>query len=189
MKAVIRMLIAGMLVAVLPFAAAGAEVDHEGVVAQGTPFEWEGEPATGTALGNFTGGTVPQTALECSKTPDSYCEFVLLAFDVSLTEEEIAAGKTRKTANGEIAIGNPTLPAYDFDLKVYDSDAEGTKGAQVASVGDLDETPGEETATISGIRGTVDQPIKYYLVEVIYFTVVQGSYSGTAKILGTPRAS
>ena len=193
MKAVIRMFVAGMLVAVLPFAGAAAEVDREGIVVPGTPYEWEGEVTTGTAFENAIGevtapnGTVISDGLQCSKDPNAYCEAILVGFDLTLTEEEIAAGKTRKTANAEIAIGDPTVPVYDFDLKVYESDAEGTKGAEVASVGDWDETPGEETATISGVRGTVDAPIKYYLVEVVYFYAVQGNYKGTARMLGTPR--
>ena len=194
MKAVIRMLVAGMLVAVLPFAAAGAEVDREGLVVAGTPYEWDGAATTGTAFENMIGevaveDVVVSDGLQCSKNPDAYCETTLVGFDLTLTEDEIAAGKTRKTVTGEIAIGTPTVPLYDYDLKIYESDAAGTKGAEVASVGDLDETPGEETATVSGIRGTIEQPIKHYLVEVIYFFSVQGSYSGVARMLGTPRAS
>ena len=194
MKAVIRMFVAGMLVAALPLTAASAAPDRTGTVVAGTPYTWEGVVATGTAFENFIGarsvnGVVVTDGLQCSKNPDSYCEATLVGFDLTLTEQEIAAGKTKKTANAEIAIGDPTVAAYDFDLKVYESDAEGTKGAEVASVGDLDETPGEETAAISGIRGTVQAPTAYYLVEVIYFYAVQGNYKGTAKILGTPRAS
>ena len=188
MKRTIRLLVAVMVVSALPFSGASA-ADKTGTVVAGTPYAWDGVVATGTAFQNFIGGTGPVPPLECSKDPTSYCETVLVGFDLTLTEAEKLAGLTRKRVNGEISIGSPTVPVYDFDLIIYDSDANGTKGARLGSVGDLDETPGEESYTLSGITGTIANPIKYYLVEVVYFTSVQGNYKGTARMTGTPRAS
>jgi hypothetical protein len=193
-RAILRLLVAGMLVAVLPFTSASAAPDRTVNVVAGTPSTWDGVTATGTAFENFIGaqnvnGVQVTDGLQCSKNPDSYCETILVGFDLTLTQEEIDAGKIRKRANGEIAIGEPTVPAYDFDLIVYDSDANGTKGALLGQSGALDETPGEEAFALSGITGTIAAPIKYYLVEVVYFYAVQGSYKGTARMTSTPKAS
>jgi hypothetical protein len=192
-KSILRLVVAGLLVAVLPFSAAGAEADHNGTVAPGIPFEWRGVDATGTAFENFigeqeAGGVVVSDGLQCSKNPDAYCETILVGFDLALTPEEIAAGKIRKRANGEVTIGNPTVPLYDFDLAVYQSDADGSKGPQVGTSGALDETPGEEAVSIAGITGTIAEPTAYYLVEVVYFYAVQGSYDGVVRLTSTPKA-
>ena len=214
MKPLFRLIVAALVAAALPFSGASAAPDRSGIAAKGAPYEWDGGVATGTAFENVIGevetpavpvggitvgdqtvpvvGTVPgmvvADGLQCTKDPTAYCETVLVGFDLALTAEEVAAGKTRKSGNAQIAIDNPTVAAYDYDLAVYESDAEGARGAQVGTSGAFDETPGEEALDVP-IKGTIDEPTDYYLVEVIYFTSVQGNYKGHATVTGTPRAA
>jgi hypothetical protein len=70
-------------------------------------------------------------------------------------------------------------PVADFDLKIYDSTATGTKGALVNSPWTTAQPPAYEESYSFSVTTTRTAPIKYYLLEIIYFTTVQGSSKAT----------
>ena len=193
MKAIIRMCVAGMLVAVLPFAAAGAET-RSFALAAGETATWEGVQSPGINT-NYHGNhdtDVPeidnevrkvQPTYTCTADPQTFCDVTLVSLSNPVPEDDpdgkLATNATFKLTN---ALG-------DVDLRLYESDAEGTKGEFIAmSAGpnpladhnDLDETVVHRVTTT---RPTAANPTqaevstKWILVEVVYYTAA--GYTGT----------
>jgi hypothetical protein len=136
--------------------------DRTGTVTPDTPFTWEG-PA---AIGHNEDYDGP-SGEPCGKTEADYCDETLINAD---------AGDFYETSGGgvEFSIGGFGDPAGDdFDLYIYESDAEGTLGNLVgSSAGPAGE---EENVAIQNAQG-------YYLVRVVYWDVDPASaYTGLAE--------
>ncbi|MGH2691877.1 MAG: hypothetical protein ACRDHM_05185 [Actinomycetota bacterium] len=182
-----RILLATVAALVLLPATARAETpDYSAKVEAGTTYNWNGSEATGLNV-NYWGmfaGVHPVAPGTCSDDRDSYCDTVLLEFSNPLTQAEIDAGKTSKKKNATITISNygPVPdPGTDFDLILFTSDAQGTKGDELgqSAVWGYDDGDGTESVTTS-ITTTLAQPSKFVLAEVVYFIVGNSSYDGTA---------
>jgi hypothetical protein len=161
-------------------------IDKQGTVVIGTPYDWDGSTAIG--LNQYywdpagQGNVGPFTHTTCDKTPQYYCDQILVEFSNPLTQLEIDSGKKSKTKTATVTIDNftPTEgPATDFDLFSYESDANGTLGAQLASDGNLQNTT-QELNSFS-IVTTPTEPSKFVLIRVVYFTVANGTYKGHAR--------
>ncbi len=173
-----------MAVTVAP-AQAHTAPDRTQTVAAGTTFNWAGSTATGLNQ-NYWGG-VDEAGLvipvgHCDKSVLFYCDTVLIGFNNPLTAEEIAAGKTTKTKSATISIDQfpaPGDPVQDFDLLVYESDVLGMQYDEIGHDGTLDPQKASEQVGFS-ITTTQSQPTKWVLVHVVYYSVINGSYSGHA---------
>jgi hypothetical protein len=161
-------------------------IDQAGTVVIGTPFNWNGSTATG--LNQYywdpagQGDVGPLTHTTCNKDPLFYCDQILVEFSNPLTQAEIDAGKKTKTKSATVTIDTFSPadgPVTDFDLFTYESDANGTLGAQIDSDGALENTT-QEVNTVS-IVTTPTQPSKFVLVRVVFFTVTNGTYKGHAR--------
>lgn len=174
-------------VVLLPGTAHAEEADFTAKVDAGTTHTWTGTHATGLNV-NYWGmfeGTHPTPPGTCSDDRDSYCDTVLLELSNPLTQEDIDAGKTSKKKTLTVTItdyGPVPDPATDFDLILFTSDAEGTKGDELgqSAVWGYDEGDGTETVPTQ-IVTTLAEPSKFVLVEVVYFIVSDSHYTGTAK--------
>jgi len=161
-----RGLVAAVIVGALVLVgqASGVTPDHVGTVEPATPFTWEGTQATGASLDYSA-----QTGEPCGKTLQDYCDVTLLNVNVAPSYWDTRGGGV------QISIGNYTPDAAsDFDLYVYKSDANGTRGVLVGSSPNVPSLP--ESTTISNASG-------YYLVQVVYFAVAASKYSGEAKFV------
>jgi hypothetical protein len=147
--------------AVLALAPVAGAADREGVVTPETPFAWEGPSAVGHNE-NYDGAS----GQPCGKAVEDYCDETLVNAD---------AGDFYDTSGGgvEFSIGNYDVPASDFDLYVYESDADGTRGDLVGSSAGGDGV--EESVAIPNASG-------YFLVRVVYWRVDPASgYDGRAE--------
>jgi hypothetical protein len=161
-------------------------IDQAGKVVIGTPFNWDGSTATGLNAYYWDpaeqGNVGPVTHTTCDKTPQYYCDQILVEFSNPLTEAQILAGLKSKSKTATVTIDTflPTEgPATDFDLFSYESDANGTMGAMLDSDGATQNTT-QELNTYSIIT-TPTEPSKFVLIRVVYFYVAQGSYKGHAR--------
>jgi hypothetical protein len=185
MKRIVLATVSALLL--LPTTAHAETPDVTQKVEAGTTYNWTGSTATGLNV-NYHGqfdGVHPAASGTCSDDRDTYCDTILLELNNPLTDAEIAAGKTSKKKNVTITTtgyGPVPDPVTDFDLGVFASDAQGTKGDQLGSSGvwGYDDGDGTETVTAS-ITTTVAEPSKFVLVEVVYFLVPNSSYSGSAR--------
>jgi uncharacterized repeat protein (TIGR01451 family) len=141
-----------------------ASIDRRGTVDPTTPFTWDGDMATGanTDYDAESGGP-------CGKTATDYCDITLLRVNVDPSFWNTRGGGVQISARNF----TPN-PGSDFDLFVYQSDASGTIGQLVGSSPNIAGV--EESTTIANASG-------YYLVQVVYFSVVASKYSGEAKFV------
>ena len=185
MKRILSAMVASLVL--IPGTAYAETPDMTFKVDAGATHNWDGTTATGLNL-NYWGmfdGAHPVASGTCSDERDSYCDTILFEFSNPLTQEEIDAGKTSKKKNATVTITNygPVAdPGTDFDLILFSSDAEGTKGDELgqSAVWGYDDGDGTETVTTS-ITTTIAQPSKFVLAEVVYFIVGNSSYDGSAR--------
>lgn len=158
------------LLALSPVATAAPPPEIETVTITPTsgPQTYEGNSATGSNVEyNFDTG---EPCIEDQASPEAYCDQTLLHVDLSADPDFWAT-------NGggvQVAIGDysgVSGSSSDFDLQIWNSDADGNKGTEL--VGSSAAPPGNEEQT------TITEPDGYYLVQVIYFAVVQSSYTMT----------
>jgi hypothetical protein len=159
--------------------------DRTGKSVLGTPYTWT-TPATSGFNINYN--LPPNTPLTprgvCTRDLNTYCETLLVEFHNPLTAEEIEDGKTKRTANAILtASWTKTDFPNDFDLYLYESDASGTQGAFIAS----DHRNYEAVIQSVGrpVVTTVEKPSVYVLLHVVYFSVVDTAYNGTATLSGS----
>ncbi|MGH2709657.1 MAG: hypothetical protein ACRDH9_00420 [Actinomycetota bacterium] len=177
-----RLIVAAAAVFVMLPVNAQAAPDRTLTVEPTESVTWNGAAQTAANLTHFW--TTDDAALPeaCAKDPQNYCEYTLIAFNNPLTQAEIDAGKTKKSKNATFTLTEFAPipgPVQDFDQKIYLSDVDGTKGEMVNTPWTTAQPPDSDEIYTTKIETTIAQPIKYYLVEVIYFTTVQGSYKGT----------
>ncbi|MGH2709986.1 MAG: hypothetical protein ACRDH9_02120 [Actinomycetota bacterium] len=175
------------LLVLIPSTAKAETPDFTQKVDAGTTYTWQGNTALGLNV-NYHGmfdGVHPTPSGTCSDDRDSYCDTILLELSNPLTQAEIDSGKTSKKKNVTITTtgyGPVPDPATDFDLKVFVSDAQGTKGDLLGESGAWGYDDGDGTETVTAqITTTLTEPSKFVLVEVVFFIVANSSYSGSAK--------
>ena len=121
---------------------------------------WTGDSATAAHQTYTSSSGEP-----CGKQPHNYCDITLLNVNVEPSFWDTRGGGVT------IHVGDYTVEASDFDLYVYESNANGRLGDFVDLSG---EPPGSEEEL------TIDEASGYYLIQVVYFATVQSSYEGTA---------
>jgi len=152
--------IAAVAVALTPAAASAA--DHSGAIGVDHPeFAWDSKLGTGfTAVSNL------HDKVPCATPVIHDCDYALVEV----------------TGPGSVAISSASTDpnAVDADLYVYDSDAQGSKGDQIAYSAASDATPNEATA--------VDVPdgVSYLLVEIEYTVNLAGTIHGKAVFTPAP---
>jgi hypothetical protein len=100
--------------------------------------------------------------------PTDYCDITLLRVNVDPSFWNTRGGGVQISARNF----TPN-PGSDFDLFVYKSDASGNVGQLVGSSPNI---PGvEESTTIANASG-------YYLVQVVYFSVVASKVLGRGEV-------
>ena len=139
-----------------------AAPDRSFTLAPGVPAEWDGPVQTAA---NQTYDSPSGTP--CGKDPDTYC-------DTTLLNVGDRSGDFYKTHQSTLTVTatNFTVPANDYDVYVYQSDAAGNRGTLAGSDG---APPGVEE------KATVENPSGYYLVQVVYF-ISTGGYHGAALL-------
>jgi hypothetical protein len=132
------------------------------------PQSWTGDIATGTNVNyNFSSGEPCHDTDGVPPFDPEYCDLTLLQVDVP------ADFWVAQTGGVEVRLDNYSPdPASDFDLQIFASDAEGTKGKLVGSSG------GPPSAHE---RATFKEPSGYYLIQVVYFAVASSSYDATVE--------
>lgn len=186
LKSLLIGVIAAGLVPAWGASAAPVEVDHQVAVTAGEVAEWDGEPAVGANINyfnNFQAEPVGQVFPigQCSQDdPRTYCEYALIALSNPVPEDD-ADGRLRKSATIKLDGFNPVPdPVTDFDLLVYESDAEGTKGTEVGQDGSILDADFTEVVTAS-VTTTRTEPVKYLLAEIVYYASPNASYHGTVQ--------
>lgn len=160
---------------------AAAAPERSAALGLATPsFSWTGKDAPGANTSYFLDGTA--TTGSCAKTDaTTQCDETL----VTLTDDYV----TRANSALRFEIGSYSMPASDFDIRVYEVKPTGS----LTKVGDpVSETYGPmglgplatfagdaESTTVTG--ATALKPGKRYLVQVVYFTTV-GTYGGKATL-------
>lgn len=177
-----RAIIAATAVLVLLPSNAQAAPDRTITIEKGASATWNGTAATAANVTHFW--TEDDAALPeaCAKDPQNYCDYTLVALSYPLTQAEKDAGKTFHTRNATFTLTEFTPiagPIQDFDQKIYASDAQGTKGEFINTPWTTAQPPASDESHSTSVKTTLTEPVKYYLVEVIYFNTVNGSYRGT----------
>lgn len=178
------MLVVG-LVQVTP---AWAAPDKSGKSVLGTPYTWSA-PATNGFNANYSGSNAPDNPLApvgiCSHDLNTYCESVLIEFNNPLTTKEIEEDKkTTRTADAVVKMSwTKTNVPNDFDLFLFESDASGAMGALIDS--DEDDYNVVTQLVPYTVVTTVQQPSVYVLAHVIYWSVLDTAYNGTATLSGS----
>ena len=179
-----RFIVAAAAVFVMLPSNAQAAPDRTITVKPAETITWNGTTATGVNTSHFGAQDDAVNPEACGKDAQNYCDYTLVAFENPLTQAEKDAGKTKKSKNATFTLtefGPVPGPIADFDQKIYLSDVNGTKGEMVNTPWATAQPPDYEETYTTKIETTLTQPIKYYLIEVIYFTTVQGSYKGSVK--------
>jgi hypothetical protein len=193
MRIHIKLTLALAIVGVMAWAApASATIDKTGTVAPGAPFQWTGTTATGLNVTNYINDFT-----ECGKDINNYCDIVLLRFDFPIPDDQLPAPSSEPQTvewdgTGKVTLDNysePFAAADDFDLWLWYSDAQGAEGDFI----DIDgKTNGEPENLSFGLAsfatvnpdGSVErQETTYILAKIAYWSVINSSYRGTAKIL------
>ncbi len=134
--------------------------DHEAELVPGDSVHIDGGAPQGVNPGYFD-----VTEGACNKDPNTYCEHTLVHV-VTEVPEDVERGRLR--TNLQIVVTSPDLPVSDFDLIVWESDADGERGSQVgqsASGGYVDAV--EQLNVV--VTTTPDEQDAWFLVDVVYY--------------------
>lgn len=165
-----RTLLAALAVLVLAAPAAQA-ADHTITVDDATKSgKITGKPAIGLNTSYFEETAAPGG---CGNTPQNHCETTLVKVGPETTKKSL----TFRMDNID--------ETSDFDLRVYTADASGNKAEYLGSpTGEGNGPTGlatffgdYETKTVTGVK-----PNAQYLVEIVYFTVVNDTYDLSATL-------
>lgn len=176
--------LAAVMTMVMAGTPASAAPDRTLVVESGQRATWLGAEAQGVSNYYYwdpvgAGDVGPFESTKCTKDSTTYCEQILVEYRNPLTDAEKAAGKTSKVSATTIWLDGffaPGGPVNDFDLLVYESDATGARGPLIASDGDMQNTT-RELVSFDVVTTTL-KPSKYVLIDVVYYQVVNGDYTG-----------
>ncbi|NND83752.1 MAG: hypothetical protein HKN46_01235 [Acidimicrobiia bacterium] len=152
-------------VAAAPAQDRSADVDHEVTVEIDSIVTVDGGVPQGVNPGYNEGVT------GCSKDPHAYCETMLVQLVNEYDEDK--AKKGRERANAVFTLTTGTNQVSDYDVFWYESDADGTKGAQIGSSTAF---PYGESSTEGATIVTTTTPEVgevWVYVEVVYFTAFE----------------
>jgi hypothetical protein len=147
---------------------------RKATITPSTGYTWNGDPAVGAQ--GFSIDSKPCSA----DNPFNRCDLTLLTFD-----NPPASGATTRKAQGTVKLSDfadTSTPENltDLDLYVYDSDKNGTRGAL------LGESAGSTEALTETVKWTVEtttkDPVRYVLVEVVYYQSANKGYRATASL-------
>ena len=137
-------------------------------------YTWNGDPAVGAQ--GFSVDSNPCSA----DNPFNRCDLTLLTFN-----NPPASGASTRNAVGTVRISDyadtqTPESATDMDLYVYDSDQHGTRGSLLGeSIGGT----GAFTETVKWtVETSTERPVRYVLVEVVYYQSANKGYRGTASL-------
>lgn len=133
--------------------------------ATSTSYAWDGQQATAAAPQQSVQGFDPAL---CTKEPDYYC-------DITHVKLEAAA---ESIAELQFDIFDFSFSAADFDISIFQSDAQATPGEFIANGGNLSAAGLEETVVLP------EAAPGYYLVTVSYYFSPDAFYKGTIKATG-----
>lgn len=167
-----------LLLALIPGSGAFAAPDETVTLAPGESHSFSASLPVGTNINYFPWAEPAEPVLpigQCSKNPHYYCDTLLVNFTNPMTQEQIDAGLTFITDRANVHIGDYGTPAADFDMRAFQSDAEGTKGTMIGESGN---NPGEDEQMTFTLRSTPELGDHWVLIEVAYWAGI-GGYSGT----------
>lgn len=176
------------VLALLPGLGAFAATDHTGEAKLGAPYSWTGTTGTGVNLSSFTTSDDAVNPAGCAKDVQNYCDTVLVAF-TNPVPADATKPTLKETGVIDLTAFTPVPgPISDYDVHVYNSNAQGAKLAETVPFATADatnpDTPGaSDEHIVFDVITTKTQPTNYYLLEVVYFTSVQGSYAGRASLI------
>ena len=180
----LRAFLTALIVAALAFQgpASAAPARTTSVTALAQTATWTGATADGANV------TFLPVVTDACNTVDarSYCDDTLVKVDVLATDA---------TTQLKFRIADFGKAVDDFDLRVYRSNAAGTRGQYLgAPDGDIASSSplgaDDPRHTFAGdpetkvVNGVV--PGEYYLVRVVYFAVASSNYKGSAQLLNLP---
>lgn len=143
--------------------------------ATGARATWQGTTATGANVAyDFDAGEPCFDPRDLSSDPlqRRYCDIGLLHVDLSADPDFWA---TQGGGGVQVRLSDyQPDPASDFDLQVFESDADGSRGPLVGSSGNFPGAP--EQVVIPEADG-------HYLLQVAYFAVVESTYTGEVKFV------
>ena len=143
---------------------------------------WNGASSTGVNLSHFSTDDDDVLPEACGKDAQNYCDYTLIKVVNPMTAEEIAAGKTKKTRSISFNLNTYSPvpgPVADFDQKIYKWDpVTNTRGDQLNTPWATAQPPDHEENYNTTVTTTPSVSEAWFLVEVIYFTTVNGSYIG-----------
>jgi len=137
------------------------EIGNSETVAGGVPQGFNTTPTTNGTSGGLT----------CTKDPNTYCETVLI--ELTNPYEDENARKGRERGNVFFTLTTADMVLSDYDLYVYESDADGAKGSEVTSAGEfplLIQSSTEQTTVV--VSTTQELETVWLLAEVYYFAAV-----------------
>ena len=163
---------------------ASAAVDRRFAMDRGERESWVGQSKQLVTNYNYwdtagLGAIGPVATTTCTKDATTYCEQILVELRNPVTVADEAAGDKIKSAPVTVwldGFGTLTGPVNDFDLLVYESDPSGARGKLIASDGNLQNT-NKELVQFS-VGTDVSTPSAWVLIDVVYYQVVNGGYSG-----------
>lgn len=161
-------------IAAAPVAAPGtgderraAAPTHEVAVGIDEELTVSGGPGVGTNANYFTD-------YECDSDPDTYCETVLVELTNPYEEANAKKGRERGTLLLDLV---PTTYPAELDMALFESDPDGSQGAQISQAGTFAivdcETGCEQIS--AAITTTEDVETIWVLVHVVYFAAA-GEY-------------
>lgn len=180
-------------------AAAPMAPDRVVELTAGQSYSFKGTPPTTPVSnqnywGQTTTGTPGDTVLPedtCTKDPLTYCEVILvkaalpIPADQPIEYDDDGNPIPREVSSvldiSAINFAPVPDPVTDYDLRVLNSDASGARLDEAGSDGSIDLPPAHMDENVSiGVRTTEgEDPVHYFRVEVVYYTVPAGStYDG-----------
>lgn len=185
-RSVVVLAVAALVGSTLAFAPAvtsqQAETTHQVTFTEDGTQTVQGDVPGGINLTGFT-----EDGVRCSSDPDAYCETILVTVEQPVADD--GDPDTLSFGLGEVVMDTTAdVQGGDFDITVFESDAEASRGSELASSGNFlacatfcdvplvqpnqceaaDECL-EFNVSTSELGGT-----KHYLVEVVYFAAVSG---------------
>jgi hypothetical protein len=148
-----------------------------------TTFEWSGKADPGLNPSFFTGGEG-----DCSGAdPSKVCDDTLVRL-----ADDFKAGAATKM---KFLIDGYAVPASDYDIRVYQSDAKGAAKTLLSTptsetyeplgLGPAATAPGDAESWTAQGPGQLKAG-RYYLVRVVYFAAA-GGYDGTITLTGAEK--
>ena len=161
------------LLLVLVASSASAAPDRTVLIQAGESFTWNGIDTVGL---NLRYGTLVDELpgdRRCGKEVTTYCEATLATLSNPVPDHD-ADGVLSRGVTVTIEAKNAVS---DYDLYVFASDDQGSRGAEIARSTAAIDTSTTETVQFP-VRTTRANPFAYVYIEVVYFAAV-GGYSGS----------